>query len=243
MAHADPLNPPFRILFEDQHLIVLSKAPGLLSQGDSSGEASLVDLLRAHFGRNYVGLIHRLDRNTSGLMVVAKRSKSAERLTAQLQAGELVREYHALLHGMLPGQGIHDETRTQSQKWEHWLLKSAENNEVRTVPRGTPGAKPAVLFVEPLRMLQAPGGGDLLTLARFKLDTGRSHQIRAQARAMGHPLIGDSKYGNAKSLVLFPRPALHSCRLSFLHPISKERLDFEERYAFDMIRIFPSLLE
>jgi 23S rRNA pseudouridine1911/1915/1917 synthase len=239
MAHPDPLSPPFRILFEDQHLIVLSKAPGLLSQGDSSGEASLVDLLRAHFGRNYVGLIHRLDRNTSGLMVVAKRSKSAERLTAQLQSGELEREYHALLHGALPGSG----TRPEIQKWEHWLLKNHDTNEVRSVPRGTPGAKPAVLFVEPLRVLQAPDSGDLLTLARFKLDTGRSHQIRAQARAKGHPLIGDSKYGNAKSLALFPRPALHSCRLSFLHPISKELLDFEERYAFDMIRIFPSLLE
>ena len=240
MADSDPLNheaptPPFRILFEDTHLLVLSKAPGILSQGDASGDPSLVDLLRSHFGRNYVGLIHRLDRNTSGLMVVAKRSKSAERLTAQLQSGELQREYHAVLWGELTGP--------PTQKWEHWLLKNHDTNEVRSVPRGTPGAKPAVLFVEPLRVLQAPDSGDLLTLARFKLDTGRSHQIRAQARAKGHPLIGDSKYGNAKSLALFPRPALHSCRLSFLHPISKELLDFEERYAFDMIRIFPSLLE
>jgi 23S rRNA pseudouridine1911/1915/1917 synthase len=85
------LNYPFRILFEDQHLVVLSKSPGLLSQGDHSGEASLVDLLRTHFGRNYVGLVHRLDRNTSGLMVVAKRSKSAERLTDQLQCNSVWR--------------------------------------------------------------------------------------------------------------------------------------------------------
>ena len=81
------MNLPFRVLFEDQHLIVLSKEPGLLAQGDSSGEVSLVDLLRTHFGRNYVGLIHRLDRNTSGLMVVAKRSKSADRLSEQLRTG------------------------------------------------------------------------------------------------------------------------------------------------------------
>ena len=77
MADSGSLNPPFKILFEDQHLLVLSKNPGLLSQGDASAESSLVDLLRVHFGRHYVGLIHRLDRNTSGLMVVAKRSKSA----------------------------------------------------------------------------------------------------------------------------------------------------------------------
>ena len=92
---------PFEILFEDQHLIVLSKAPGVLSQGDISGEPSLVEHLREHFGRHYVGLIHRLDRNTSGLMIVAKRSKSAERLSDQLQNGILIRKYRAILEKFL----------------------------------------------------------------------------------------------------------------------------------------------
>ena len=102
MAHSSSLIPPFTILFEDQHLAVLSKSPNLLSQSDISGETSLVDLLRVHFGRNYVGLIHRLDRNTSGLMVIGKRSKSADRLSAQLKSGELDRQYHALLLGVFP---------------------------------------------------------------------------------------------------------------------------------------------
>jgi len=239
MADAGSLNPPFRILFEDQHLIVLSKSPGLLSQGDHSGESSLVDLLRIHFGRNYVGLIHRLDRNTSGLMVVAKRSKSAERLTAQVQSGELDRQYHAILFGaLIAGPEPHPE-----QHWEHHLLKNESTNEVTVVRPGTPGAKAASLIAIPVRVFPHPETGDSITLTRFKLETGRSHQIRVQAKAKGHPLIGDSKYGTSRSPSLFPRPALHSCFLEFTHPMRKERLKFEERYSFDMIRFFSTLLE
>ncbi|NDG85315.1 MAG: RluA family pseudouridine synthase [Proteobacteria bacterium] len=235
MADSDPLTPPFRILFEDTHLLVLSKAPGLLSQGDSSGEPSLVDLLRTHFGRNYVGLIHRLDRNTSGLMVVAKRSKSAERLTSQLQSGELKRSYHALLLGK--------PASNTPERWEHFLFKNPETNEVKVVPQKIPGAKSALLTMTPQKTFFHPVSGDPVTVARFELDTGRSHQIRAQARAKNLPLIGDSKYGTAKSVALFSRSALHSCEISFTHPMSKEPMQFEERYAFDMIHFFSTLLE
>ena len=125
MADRDQIDQaPFRVLFEDQHLIVLSKRPGLLSQGDISGEISLVDLLRERFGRPYVGLLHRLDRNTSGLMIVAKRTKSAERLTTQLQNGELIRNYHALLHGKF--------SNPEEVRWEHYLLKNERTNEVES---------------------------------------------------------------------------------------------------------------
>lgn len=235
MADSDPLNAPFRILFEDTHLVVLSKAPGILSQGDASGETSLVDLLRTHFGRHYVGLIHRLDRNTSGLMVVAKRSKSADRLTAQLQSGELTRSYHALLLGT--------PDSTAPVRWEHFLLKNPETNEVKVVPRKIPGAKSAVLTMTPQKTFLHPASGDPVTAARFELETGRSHQIRAQARAKNLPLLGDRKYGTAKSVALFPRSALHSCELSFVHPMSKEPMRFEERYAFDMLHFFSPLLQ
>jgi 23S rRNA pseudouridine1911/1915/1917 synthase len=235
MADSGSLNPPFQILFEDQHLLVLSKTPGLLSQGDASGEASLVDLLRVHFGRHYVGLIHRLDRNTSGLMVVAKRSKSAERLTAQLQSGELERHYHALLYGRM--------SSSSPQKWEHLMLKNMNTNEVKIVTRMIPGAKTASLQVTPVKTFSHPETQDPITIARFTLETGRSHQIRAQSLAMNHPLIGDRKYGTDKSVALFHRSALHSCSISFTHPMSKERLHFEERYAFDMIQFFSTLLE
>jgi 23S rRNA pseudouridine1911/1915/1917 synthase len=212
---------PFEILFEDQHLIVLSKAPGILSQSDISGDESLVDLLRTHFGRNYVGLIHRLDRNTSGLMVVAKRSKSAERLTQQLQNGTLVRKYRAILEG----------TFTGSETWKHWLLKNEKTNEVRAVKEGTPGAKSASLQVKAI--VNFLTDGEAVTLAEFELETGRSHQIRVQAATMKHPLIGDPKYGSARGAKLFHRPALHSCFLSFDHPMTKEPLKFEEFFAKD----------
>ncbi len=232
MAHSDPLNPPYRILFEDQHLAVLSKDPGLLSQGDASGDPSLVDLLRTRFGRQYVGLVHRLDRNTSGLMVVAKRSKSAERLTNQLQSGELERRYHAILFGSFESN--------EPRRWEHLMLKNLNTNEVRIVTRPVPGAKIAILEMTPVLGFPHPSTGDLLTLARFTLETGRSHQIRAQALAMNHPLIGDQKYGTPKSAGLFHRPALHSCFLSFSHPMSKERLEFSENLAPDMEELLPA---
>ncbi|MBU6154850.1 MAG: RluA family pseudouridine synthase [Bdellovibrionales bacterium] len=235
MAHSSSLIPPYTILFEDQHLAVLSKSPNLLSQSDISGDPSLVDLLRVHFGRNYVGLVHRLDRNTSGLMVVGKRSKSADRLSAQLISGELERQYHAILLGTFPDQ--------KEQRWEHHLLKNEKTNEVKIVTPSTPGAKSAVLFATPLQSFAHPESGDLVTLTRFRLETGRSHQIRAQALAMNHPLLGDLKYGTSKSRSLFFRTALHSAFLSFLHPMSGEPMKFEERYSFDMIRFFSTSLE
>jgi len=176
-----------------------------------------------------------LDRNTSGLMVVAKRSKSADRLTAQLQSGDLERRYHALLFGSFPD--------LKEQRWEHFLLKNEATNEVKVVTSTTPGAKSASLFARPIRTFAHPKTGDFITFTEFRLETGRSHQIRVQSQSMNHPLIGDTKYGTAKSMALFPRPALHSSSLRFFHPMSKEPLFFEERYSFDMIQIFSTSLE
>jgi 23S rRNA pseudouridine1911/1915/1917 synthase len=234
MADLNQIDPSgIKTIYEDQHLLVLSKPAGLLSQGDISGDENLVDVLRARFGRNYVGLVHRLDRNTTGLMVVAKRSKAAERLTSQLQSGELVRQYHAILFGKFEGV----------QRWEHSLLKNESTNEVRVVSPNSKGAKLAVLKASAVKNLIHPQTQDLLTLAKFELETGRSHQIRVQSAAMHHPLIGDTKYGSAKSLTLFSRPALHSCFLAFTHPLSKEKLEFHERYSADMQKAFSTQLE
>ena len=222
-----------KILFEDQHLLVISKPAGLLSQGDASGDENLVDLLRVRFGRNYVGLIHRLDRNTTGLMVIAKRSKSAERLSAQLQSGELIRKYRALLWGKLEGE----------HRWEHWLLKNEKTNEVRTVAPKTAGAKFSALRVTSIKSLLLPHSTTPLTLAEFELETGRSHQIRAQSAAMHHSLIGDSKYGNSQTSSLFHRPALHSSFLSFIHPLSKEKMTFEEHTPPDFLQHFSPFFQ
>lgn len=209
-----------RIVFEDTHLAVLVKPAGLLSQGESTGDLNLVDYLRGYFGRNYVGLVHRLDRNTSGLMVVAKRSKSADRLTQSLQNGSLVRKYQAWIQG---------EMKTAA-RWEHSLLKDEKTNLVRVHPAG----KKSALRAHPVSyslMQNTP-----ITLIELELETGRSHQIRVQASASGFPLVGDVKYGKDLSAAArdFGRPALHSHWISFPHPMSDEVLTFSEALPADM---------
>jgi 23S rRNA pseudouridine1911/1915/1917 synthase len=220
-----------RILFEDTHLIVLSKPAGLLSQGEIQGEANLVDWARGHVGRNYVGLVHRLDRNTSGLMVLAKRTKSAQRLTESLQKGTLTRAYRAWLIGTMPELG-------KTRQWKHFLFKNEKTNQVRVVAASFPSAKAAILNVTPIEL--GKWENQTLTLAEFVLETGRSHQIRAQSAAEGFPLLGDLKYGEkANQGLRFPRPALHSFRLSFDHPMSRERMTFEDPVPEDMRSITP----
>jgi 23S rRNA pseudouridine1911/1915/1917 synthase len=206
------------ILFEDTHLLVLNKPAGLLSQGDESGDENLVDLLRAHFGRNYVGLVHRLDRNTSGLMVVAKRSKAADRLTQALRDGKLKRAYLCCVNGLL----------REKTSWTDFLLKDEKNNTVKCVPQGTRGAKEATLHITPLWQHKAH------TLCRIDLDTGRSHQIRVQCAKHGHALLGDSKYASPDVAQKAWRPALHSAFLSFPHPMSKELMNFESPWPEDL---------
>jgi len=212
-----PLEP--RVIFEDAHLLVLSKPAGLLSQGGESPGENLVDWLRSHLGRPYVGLIHRLDRNTSGIMVVGKRTKAARRLSEALVSGELVRIYLAWIHGPLEGPA----------RWRHRLEKDEHANLVRVLPAGRPGGKEARLSVVAER--SGSWKGAPLTLARFELETGRSHQIRVQAAAEGHPLLGDAKYGRPDG---FPRPALHSWRLAFPHPMSGEPMSFEDPLPPDL---------
>lgn len=212
------------ILFEDKHLIVVSKPAGLLSQGDASGTVSLIDLLREYTGRFYIGMIHRLDRNVSGVMVVAKRTKAASRLSEALREGKLERFYRAWLVGHI----------TQPQVWKHFLFKDEKQNKVHVFRRAHQGAKEAVLRIKPLRLgiwKKIP-----LTLAEFILETGRSHQIRVQASASGYPILGDYKYIKDKEKAgrLFSRPALHSYRLIFPHPMTGEVLEFYDDLPEDM---------
>jgi 23S rRNA pseudouridine1911/1915/1917 synthase len=201
-----------KVLYEDQHLIVIDKPAGLLSQGEHRGDPNVVDWLRERLGRPYVGLVHRLDRNTSGLMVVAKRSKAATRLTDALQAGKIDRSYLAWVIGRLE----------EPTRWSHRLLKDERQNKTRVV---TTGGQTAALEATPV------GSGRLagteLTLVRFVLETGRSHQIRAQSAHEGYPLLGDVKYGGPGG-PRFARPALHSAELRFPHPMDAEDAPLRE---------------
>lgn len=213
--------PPPKIIFEDQHLVVLDKPAGLLSQGESTDSPNVVDWLRHYFGRNYVGLIHRLDRNTSGLMVVAKRSKAADRLSTALRDGQLQRVYRGWLLGTLEHEAI----------WQHYLVKDGDKNLSRIVKNlQVKGAKEAILRVKPLE--NAVYKQFKLTLAEFTLETGRSHQIRVQAAAAGFPLLGDRKYSTKGPE--FPRPALHSYAVSFPHPMSGELFEYTAPLPADL---------
>lgn len=219
-----------RILFEDTHLAVIDKPAGLLSQGERTGDLNLVDWLRGHFGRNYVGLVHRLDRNTSGAIIVGKRTKSAQRLTEALQRDQLRRVYLAWVLGDLAAPA----------RWAHALLKDENRNLVRVVAAGTPGAKSASLRVTPLD--RARSGTMEITLAEFRLETGRSHQIRAQAAAERHPLLGDSKYLGARApqeAHAFSRPLLHSWLIEFPHPMSGEVMRFDAPVPNDLRALAP----
>ncbi len=206
-----------KILFEDNHLIVLSKPSGLLSQGEFRGDPNLVDWLRSYWGRSYVGLVHRLDRNTSGVMVVAKRTKSAQRLTCALQEGKLTRSYLAWVIGNL----------STPVQWTHLLNKNSVTNTVEVVLRG---GKTASLTGIPMNY--GNWKGLELTLLKLTLETGRSHQIRVQAAHEGFPLLGDRKYGALQNS--FSRIALHSFKIRFPHPISSEFLEFEDPLPPDL---------
>jgi 23S rRNA pseudouridine1911/1915/1917 synthase len=205
-----------KILFEDTHLLVLSKPAGLLSQPEHSQSINLVEGLRKYWNRHYVGLIHRLDRNTSGIMIVAKRSKSAQRLTQSLLEGKLIRRYLGLAIGNF----------TQSARWMHQLDKNKKTNHVCVKPSG----KQATLQVAPKKHFFFQNHP--ITLMEFILETGRSHQIRAQAAHEGFPLLGDYKYGG--TCIRFPRIALHSYHLTFPHPMSEELFTFEDALPEDL---------
>ena len=204
------------IVYEDNHIIVVLKPQGVPTCGDESGDDSLLEGVRRYLkvtyekpGNVYVGLIHRLDRPTGGVMVFAKTSKAASRLSEQMRGGDFEKKYFAVLVG----------TPKEPQKTlVNYLKKNPVNNMVYLCPPTTDGAKMASLDY---RVLQEREG---LCLAEVRLHTGRTHQIRVQMAGIGHPVYGDMRYGgeNAKKGWL----ALWAYALSFTHPVTKERMRF-----------------
>jgi len=203
-----------RILYEDNHLLVAVKPCNLLTQGDRTGDADMLTALKGYIkqaynkpGEVYLGLVHRLDRPTGGVLVFARTSKAAARLSAQVRENRLYKEYYCVCRGTPPGGLLHS-----------FLLKDEAANIVRSVPAGTPGAREAVLTHTVL------AARDGLALCRVRLQTGRSHQIRVQFADAGHPLWGDARYDRAS------RPgqqlALWSGCLGLEHPTKKEPMYF-----------------
>ncbi len=212
------MNEPFEptILLEDNHLLVVVKEQGLASCPDESKDENLLDLLKDYVKRTYnkpgnvyLGLVHRLDRPTGGVMVFAKTSKAAARLSEQMKTGDFEKRYLAVLGGTVePASG----------KLEGWLKKNAVNNMVYLSTEGTDGSKYAALDY---RILEQRNG---LSLADIKLHTGRSHQIRVQFAGIAHPVYGDMRYGGEYAVK--GRLALWAYSLAFTHPVTKERMRF-----------------
>lgn len=205
------------ILYEDNHIIVVLKPQNLASCPDESGDENLLDLVREYIrtaynkpGNVYVGLVHRLDRPTGGVMVFAKTSKAAARLSESMREGLFEKTYLCVTCGV---------PKEKKGELVHYLKKNERTNTVSVVPMLTEGAKKAELFYEVLEECQG------FALVKVKLGTGRSHQIRVQMATLKCPLFGDRRYGGDPKTFKHGL-ALWATRISFPHPTEEKRMTF-----------------
>ena len=205
-----------KVLYEDNHLIVAIKPAGVLSQSDGSNAPDMLTILKAYIkekyqkpGEVYLGLVHRLDRPVSGVMVFARTSKAASRLSEQIRQRRVEKIYRCVVNGVLEGEG----------RLENYISKDESTNTVTVSDAEKPGFKASYLDYKAL------ADKDDMTLVEVKLGTGRSHQIRAQMAHAGFPLIGDQKYGKKDNRT--KDIALEAYKLSFEHPVKREFITFE----------------
>lgn len=204
------------VLYEDNQVIVVNKPQNIPSQADSSNDENMLDIVKNYIkekynkpGDVYVGLVHRLDRPTGGVMVFARNSKSASRLSEQFKTDDVHKTYLAVVVGT---------PKEKSKRLVHYLRKNTRENKVEIVPQFTEGAKRAELNYE---VLDSKNG---YSLVRVELVTGRSHQIRVQMKAIGTPIYGDVKYGGEN----MPKGLLNlfATQLVFDHPTTKDKMRF-----------------
>lgn len=200
------------IIYEDNHLLVVEKPINIPVQEDNSKDKDLLTMLKEYIkekynkpGNVYLGLVHRLDRPTGGIMVFAKTSKCASRLSEQIRTNKMKKEYHAVITGIL---------KVKEGKLEDYLLKDEKTNIVTVNKNG----KYSSLTYKVVREVNN------YSLVKINLETGRSHQIRVQFSSRGYPLYGDHKYN--KNVKDNETLALYATSLSFYHPITKELLTF-----------------
>lgn len=207
-------HPIDRIIFIDNHLIAVTKPAGLLTQPDRNTDESLIDQTRQWLKEKYnkpnnifLGLVHRLDRNVSGVVLFARTSKAASRLSKQFREGTPKKHYRAIVLGKL---------KEEHTTLVHYLRKE-KSLRATVFPRETPTAKRSELSYEVINSLENK------SLLEVSLSTGRFHQIRAQMAFIGHPIIGDVKYGAPEPL-RNQEIALYAHKLVFSHPVSNEEI-------------------
>lgn len=213
------------VLKEDNHIIVVLKPQNVPSCEDESKDADMLTVIKEHIkerenkaGNVYVGLVHRLDRPTGGVMVFAKSSKAAARLSEQMKTGDFEKRYSAVLVGA---------PEEKKATLTNYLKKNPVNNMVYVCGQTVDGAK----FAELEYVIKEEKNG--LSFAEVKLHTGRSHQIRVQMANIGCPLYGDMRYGGEKAKK--GKLALWATTLAFTHPVTKERLKFKIQPPADEI--------
>lgn len=242
-----------RVVFQDQSLLVLDKPPGLVvTSTETQTEPTLEDFLKEEFKISVErgGIVHRLDKDTSGLLVVAKTSKVLENLQSQFKTRQVNKAYLALVHGQLEKEGkIATSMGRNPRSREKFVV----------LPEGATGSREAVTEYEPVKHLKMSDemieelfpdyskiqlrklqnmNYPLFTLVRAHPLTGRTHQIRVHLKYLGFSIVGDSKYGGRKMVRLdhrwCKRQFLHAAKISFTHPENEERLEFESKLPEDL---------
>ncbi len=207
-----------KVLYEDNHIIVVNKDSGEIVQGDKTGDTPLSETVKEYIkvkynkpGNVFLGVVHRLDRPVSGVVVFARTSKALSRLNEMFRKGDVHKTYLALTAGRPPKTM---DTLTG------WLVRNEKQNKSYCYDHEVPGSKKAVLCYK------EAGHTDNYTLLEVELKTGRHHQIRCQLASIGCPIKGDLKYGARRS-----NPdgsiSLVSANITFVHPVSKQPMSFD----------------
>ena len=211
-----------QVLYEDNHIIAVSKTCHEIVQGDKTGDTPLSEVVKAYIkekyqkpGEVFLGVTHRLDRPTTGVVLFARTSKALTRLNAMFQSHEQVRKtYWAIVGNRLGGEAV-NRLGGDSVRLENYLWRNEKQNKSFVVKPGTKDAKYAALSYKAIAQ------SDRYTLLEINLETGRHHQIRCQLAALGLPIKGDLKYGAKRS-----NPdggiSLHARKIEFVHPVSKQ---------------------
>lgn len=216
-----------KVIYEDNHIIIVNKQAGEIVQGDKTGDRTLADDVKAYIKEKYakpgdvfLGVVHRLDRPVSGVVVFARTSKALSRLNDMFRTGKIQKTYQAIV------PATEKSAATPDGEWvtvDTWLTRNERQNKAFSHQREVAGSKRAVLDYRII------GRGDRYNLLEVRLHTGRHHQIRCQLSSLGMPIKGDLKYGSSRS-----NPdgsiSLHARHIAFEHPVSHQAIDVTADY-------------